>query len=101
MLPSSASTALVTGSNSPWSLIIATIAKNTTSRAVNGSASWKAWPIWCSSTTPEKVVARMMTDRPISPTAARWNMRPMTSQIATTAWAAIFSLSRVDSLADS
>ena len=36
------------GLNNPWSAITATIVKNTTKSAVNGSDSVNASPKWCS-----------------------------------------------------
>ncbi len=51
-------------------MITATMEKKTVSSAVKGSASVNALPMACSSVTPVKVVARMITDRPIRPTSA-------------------------------
>ncbi|MNT27039.1 hypothetical protein D3C72_1626500 [compost metagenome] len=61
-------------------MITATTVKNTVSRAVKGKASWKALPMACSSVTPHREVARIITDRPIRPTSARWKARATISQ---------------------
>ena len=62
--------------------MIATMAKNVTSSAVNGRASWKARPSACSFVTPLNAVATMMTMRPTSPTSASWNASETTSSDA-------------------
>ena len=66
------STPSITGANRCWSWITATIAKNTTSSAVNGRASSNALPSRCSSVMPLNAVASTMTSRPIRPTSATW-----------------------------
>ena len=52
-----------------------TTTKNTTSKAVNGSASSKAFPNLCSSVIPLKAVKRTITINPINPTAATLKAR--------------------------
>jgi hypothetical protein len=83
--PSSASTWSISGSNRCWSWISATITKNTTSSAVNGSAASNALPSRCSSMIPVKLVARMITSRPMRPTSATWNASDSTRMTATMA----------------
>jgi len=52
-------------------LITATIAKNTTSKAVNGKDSSKAGPSLCSEITPFKEVKPTSRNKPIIPTGAK------------------------------
>ena len=78
----SASTAWMIGVNRCCWWITATTAKNTTSSAVNGRASWKARPIWCSSVTPVKAVISTITNRPIRPTSATCRASPTISTSA-------------------
>ena len=68
-----ANTWSMTGENKCCSSITATIAKNTTSKAVKGSASSNEWPMRCSSTIPLSAVSKTITIRPTRPTEATWN----------------------------
>ena len=67
----------MTGANKPWSMITATTAKKTHNKAVKGRASSKALPIECSSVMPAAEVAKMITDKPIRPTAAKCSAKPV------------------------
>ena len=63
-------------------MITATTLKNTQSNAVKGRASSKALPSWCSSIIPADDVAKIITDKPINPTVAKCNAKPVINHMA-------------------
>ena len=71
------------GVNNCWSAITLTTPKKTTNNAVNGRASLNASPRRCSFVIPLNEVERIMTPKPMIPTAARWRAKAIIKKIPT------------------
>ena len=71
----------IIGSNSFCVEITVTTVKKTHNKAQKGIDSVKALPTGPSEVIPHRAVAKMITDRPITPTDAKWKPKATTNQI--------------------